>query len=106
MNPPREHFAGTGPAASTHPSTSRAYAEFVESIDPGCLARAGITDADIDAPPKSLAESVEAGWITAAEKRQIEGTATEADLIEGGYSPAEVLEILAEQQDRACASST
>ena len=106
MNLPREHFANAGSTAPARPSASRAYAEFIERIDPGCLARAGTTDADIDAPPMSLAQAVEAGWITAAEKRQIEGTATEADLIESGYSPAEVLEILAEQQDRACASST
>jgi hypothetical protein len=106
MNVPREQVAGTSSTAPAYVSATRAYAEFIERIDPGSLARAGVTDADLDEPPMSLAQAVEAGWMTAAEKRQIEGTATEEDLIEGGYSPAEVLEILAEQQDRACASST
>jgi hypothetical protein len=106
MNPPREHFANAGSTAPARPSASRAYAEFIERIDPGSLARAGITDADLDEPPMSLAQAVEAGEFTPAEARQIEGTATEADLAELGYSPAEVSEILAEQRDNACASST
>jgi hypothetical protein len=106
MNPPREHFANAGSTSPARPSASRAYAEFIERIDPGSLARAGITDADLDEPPMSLAQAVEAGWMTAEEQRMIECTATAEDLAVLGYSPDEALKILAEQRDLACASST
>ncbi|MEP7127051.1 MAG: hypothetical protein ABJE95_39325 [Byssovorax sp.] len=105
MNPPRDSGVGETASAS-HPSAARAYWDFIESTDPGSTERAGLTDADVDAPPLSLQESLEAGWITAGEKRQYEGTATEEDLVEAGYSVDEIREILEEQQDRACASST
>ncbi|MEP7124699.1 MAG: hypothetical protein ABJE95_27470 [Byssovorax sp.] len=78
----------------------------METIDPGSMARIGMTDADLDKPAKSLAEALAAGWITASDKRQMEGVATEEDLVEMGCSPEEVAEILAEQRDRACATQT
>jgi hypothetical protein len=105
MNPPRDSGVGETASAS-HPSGARAYWDFIERTEPGSTERAGLTDADVDAPPLSLQESLEAGWITAGEKRQYEGTATEEDLVEAGYSADEIREILEEQQDRACASST
>lgn len=105
MNPPRDSGVGETASAS-HSSGARAYWDFIERTDPGSTERAGLTDADVDALPLSLQESLEAGWITAGEKRQYEGTATEDDLVEAGYSVDEIRAILEEQQDRACASST
>ncbi len=104
MNPPRESGVGAH-TPEPYSSGSRAYWELIERVDPGAAERVGLTDADLDAPPLSLQESLDAGWITAAEKRQYEGTATEEDLAEAGYSADEIREILEEQQDRACASS-
>ena len=57
-------------------------------------------------PGKSLQESVEAGWISAAEARRMQGQATLDDLLEIGYSAEEADAILSDQRERACASST
>lgn len=114
MNPRRDHFSSGGPIAispETKPDVDdRVLACLIaahnELMCPGYLAETGITDVDLDGASKNLAEALEAGWITESEKRLYEGEATEEDLIETGYSPDEVREILAEQRDRACASST
>lgn len=114
MNPPRDHFGSAGlttTAPETNPNVDRVALERLirahnEIMCPGYLAAGGHTEENLGEPSKSLAEAVEAGWITAAEKRLYEGEATEEDLIEKGYSPEEALAILAEQRDRACAPST
>lgn len=51
-----------------HPSGSSAYREVIERTVPGSTARAGLTDVDIDAPPLSIQESLEAGWSTAVSR--------------------------------------
>lgn len=100
MNPPRD--SGVGKTTPPPPlAGSHAHWEQIERAE-----AAGLTDADLDAPPLSLQESLDAGWITAGEKRQYEGTATEIDLAEAGYSAEEILEILEEQRERARRSST
>ncbi|MEP7121332.1 MAG: hypothetical protein ABJE95_10500 [Byssovorax sp.] len=113
MNPPRDHFARGGLVAISpetkpdidHRVLARLIAAHNELMCPGYAAATGITDAVLDAPSMTLAESVEAGEFTPAEGRQIAGTATAEDLAELGYSPEEVSEILAEQA-LDCASST
>jgi hypothetical protein len=57
-------------------------------------------------PSMTIEESVAAGWMSAAEGRSIRGQATLADLLELGHSLDEARVILADQQERACASST
>ena len=105
MKLPRD--SGVGEAkASPYPAGSRAQWDFGEGVEAGAAQKAVLTDADLDAPPLSLQESLDAGWITAGEKRRYEGTATEADLAEAGYSIEEIREILKEQQDRARTPST
>jgi hypothetical protein len=104
MSSPRD--SGVGKIA-TAPQISGSHAHWqqIEHADRGAPEPAGLTDADLDAPPLSLQESLDSGWITAGEKRQYEGTATEIDLAEAGYSAEEIREILEEQRDRARASS-
>jgi len=112
MNPPRDHFSGAGLTAvspETKPDVDRrALARLIaahnEIMCPGYMK--GMTDEILDGPSKNLAEALEAGWITASEKRLYEGEATEEELIEVGFSPEEVREILAKQRVRARASST
>ena len=114
MNPPRDHFSSAGLTAvspETKPDLDeRALARLIaahnELMCPGYLAATGITDEVLDAPSLSLDEAVAAGvWLTAAAKRQIEGTASPEDLAELRYSPERASEILAAQRDRACANS-
>jgi hypothetical protein len=57
-------------------------------------------------PSLTIDESIEAGWMSAAEGRYIQGCATLDDLLELGHSREEAHEILLDQQERACASST
>jgi hypothetical protein len=93
MKPPHDSGVGkTVPPPAPPLSSAHAHWEHAE--------RASLTDAELDAPPLSLQESLDAGWITAGEKRQYEGTATEIDLAEAGYSTEEILEILEEQRAR------
>lgn len=56
------HDSGVGETASaSRPSGARAYWDFIERTDPGSTERSGLTNADLDAPPLSLQESLEAG---------------------------------------------
>jgi hypothetical protein len=106
MTPPRA-FEGSAPApAVSRPSTARLLWEQIERDEPGTLAKYGVTDQSLDAPGKTLEQAVEAGWIPAEEMRMIQGVASEEDLIALGYTPTEIVELLAEQRVRACASST
>lgn len=105
MSSPRDSGVGAT-ATGAHLSASHVDWERVEPTDPGATATAGLSDVDLDAPPLSLQESLEAGWITAGEKRQYEGTATEEDLTEAGYSADAIRGILAEQRARTSAPST
>jgi hypothetical protein len=88
----------------------RAYAEHLEATAPEHLASLGITveelAAELAAPGLTLAESVAAGHMSAAEARFIEFRATREDLIELGYGPLEIDAILDEQRAHACASSS
>jgi hypothetical protein len=105
MTPPRE--LGTSARATTPaPSTSRLHCEHIERLHPGFLAECNLTDADLDAQPLSIEESVAAGWMRPEEARAIHGIATREDLIALGHPLDEVEEMLADQRDRACASST
>jgi hypothetical protein len=102
MSSPRDSGIGVTTTAPPPPhSGSHAHWEPIARVDPGSTEPVRLTDADLDAPPLSLQESLDAGWITAGEKRQYEGTATEIDLAEAGYSTEEILEILEEQRERA-----
>ncbi|MEP7127101.1 MAG: hypothetical protein ABJE95_39575 [Byssovorax sp.] len=95
MTSPRDSGVGTSVAP---PPLAGSNAHW-DSLD-----SAGFTDVQLDAPPLSLQESLDAGWMTAGEKRYYEGTATEVDLAEAGYSTEEILEILEEQRERKEAS--
>jgi hypothetical protein len=94
------------------------YALDIARQQPGYLASIGM-DADAYAaslaqPGLTIEESVEAGEISAAEGRFLQGVATAEDLVELGYSAQDVAVILEEQEARAasrdpagaCASST
>jgi hypothetical protein len=105
MTPPRATFEGPAPAAPD-PTAARLLWEKIEHDEPGTLATYGISDASLDEPGKTLEQAVEAGWIEAAEMRAIQGTASKEDLIQLGYTPAEIDEMLDEQRVRACASSS
>jgi heme oxygenase len=86
------------------------YARTVEREHPEHLAALGMTAEEyarsMSEPALSIDESVAAGWMSAAEGRCIQGCATLDDLLELGHSEDEARAILADQEDRARASST
>ena len=105
MTPPRATFDGPAPAAPA-PTAARLLWEKIEHDEPGTLATYGISDASLAEPGKTLEQAVAAGWIEAAEMRSSQGNASKEDLIQLGYTPAEIAEMLDEQRVGACASSS
>jgi len=85
------------------------YAEQLERDHPGTLASLGMTAEDyarqMASPGTSVATSVAAGWMSPAEGRFLQGEATLDDLLALGHPLDEARELLAEQRERACASS-
>jgi len=81
----------------------RQYAEKVEREDPGHLRSVGMNAeqyaASMSEPGRTVEECVQAGLMSAAECRYIQGCATREDLTELGYSSSEIECILAEQVD-------
>lgn len=118
VTPPFAATAATAAPRSLDPDDRaaielRAFLEHARTIErehPEHLAALGMTAEEyahcMMEPALSIDESVAAGWMSAAEGRLIEGRATLEDLLELGHSPAEARAILADQEDRACASST
>lgn len=88
----------------------RAYAEHLRAEQPEYFASLRMTveefAEEFAAPGLTLEQSVEAGWISDAERRYIEGRATPEDLRELGHTEEEAREILDKQRARACASSS
>ena len=93
MTPPRATFDGPALAAPD-PTAARLLREKLEHNEPGTLATYGISDASLEEPGKTLEQAVEGGWIEAAEMRSIQGNASKEDLIQLGYTPAEIDEML------------
>lgn len=88
----------------------RAYAEHLLATQPEEFARLGVTveqyATEFAESGLTIDESVAAGYMSAAEGRFIQFCATREDLIELGHTPEEIEEILEEQRQRACASSS
>lgn len=87
------------------------YAKKVEREHPEYLEALGQTSEELargmTEPGKTIPESVEAGWISAAEGRYLLEQATLDDLLELGHSPDAARAILEEQaREAACASSS
>ncbi|MBK8253166.1 MAG: hypothetical protein IPK82_10930 [Polyangiaceae bacterium] len=85
------------------------YARHLEHSCPQHLQAVGLTASEyaeiLAAPSRSIEECVRSGAMSAAEGRFIEGNATEADLVELGYSADEILLIIQDQKAFRCASS-
>jgi hypothetical protein len=88
----------------------RAYAEHLQATQPEFFASLGATVDDFAArfaePGMTVDESAAAGHISAAEGRYLTFCATREDLVVLGHSPEEIDAVLADQQARACASSS
>jgi hypothetical protein len=85
------------------------YVHGLEQEHPGYLASIGTTPEEyavgMAEPALSIEASVAVGYMSPAEGRFLQGKATREDLIDLGYTPAEIEVLLAEQQARSCASS-
>jgi hypothetical protein len=93
-SPPMSTVAPTALSPAAH---ARALAEHLAPFSGG---RSVTEIAESLQTTATLEEAVDRGWFSPAERRQIEGRATRADLEELGYPAAEIEEILEEQKRR------
>lgn len=105
LDPPE--FVRVGTKDSHRLEVLRQYAEKLEREDPEHLRSVGMSAeqyaASMSEPGRTVEECVQAGLMSAAECRYIQGCATREDLTELGYSPSEIECILVEQAG-ACGS--
>jgi hypothetical protein len=106
---PLDHaeLARVGTNDSQRLEVLRQYAERLEREDPKHLRSLGMSAEQFAAlmsePGRTVEECVQAGLMSAAECRYIQGRATRDDLSELGYSPNEI-ECVLEDQAGACGS--
>ncbi len=106
---PLDHaeLARVGTKDSHRLDVLRQYAEKLEREDPEHLRSLGMSAEQYAAamaePGQTVEECVQAGLMSAAECRYIQGCATREDLTELGYAPSEI-ECILEEQAGACGS--